>query len=234
VDLVNWDNTYELIRGLFVHAGDFGVGQTTGITWTQDSGNPASTTQGDMDMALITGEAHSGDVVTTGSDSVHFTPGDKYRLTISCRTNYYTGEVYALSGTNAGVRLVQMVGADTTYPSGKIGLLVNNSNADGPGDATFDNFYVDTAEPRLAYSTDGAGRAVLKWPGTLASIWTLQSSSSVAPGATWTEIPASDGTTVHYYYDPATGLNTCTNTATITASAPTYFRLQRLNPLTYP
>jgi hypothetical protein len=73
---------------------------------------------------------------------------------------------------------------------------------------------------------------VLKWPAGLASNWTLQTGSSLAPGAAWTEISGAVAQAI--YYDPATGLNTYRNSATITASALTYFRLQRLDPLAYP
>ena len=112
--------------------------------------------------------------------------------------NQLAGRIIDLSTGSTNIVITASDSANT-YPEGYVGLLVAASQAAPDPFAvnpyvTFDNFYADTAEPTLEYSTDGAGHAVLKWPATLASIWTLQSSSSLAPTATWTEIPASDGT----------------------------------------
>jgi hypothetical protein len=117
------------------------------------------------------------------------------------------------------------------YTSGNVGLIsASQGNFDVSSDVTFDNFYADTAEPRIAISVDGSGNAVLTWPATLASIWTLQTSSSVAPGAVWTEISGVAAQAISY--DSTTGLNTYSTP--LSGSASMFFRLQRMDPIAYP
>jgi hypothetical protein len=95
---------------------------------------------------------------------------------------------------------------------------------------TFDNFYADTAEPKVAMSEDGAGNVVLTWPANLASIWTLQTSPSIAPDAVWTEISGTPAQAISY--NSTTGLNSYTTP--MSASGSMFFRLQRMDPVAYP
>jgi hypothetical protein len=95
---------------------------------------------------------------------------------------------------------------------------------------TFDNFYADTAEPRLAMSEDSAGNVVLTWPANLASIWTLQTSPSIAPDAVWTEISGAPAQAISY--DSTSGLNSYKTP--ISASTSMFFRLQGMDPVDYP
>jgi hypothetical protein len=95
---------------------------------------------------------------------------------------------------------------------------------------TFDNFYADTAEPRIAMTNDSSGNLVLTWPANLASIWTLQTSPSIAPDAVWTEISGAPAQAISY--DSTTGLNSYKTP--MSAPASMFFRLQRIDPVAYP
>ncbi len=209
-------------------------GQLDGYSWTweQDEGPLAYW----LWVSKINSEVGSG--VASDSTQYQLQSGRTYRMTFTGKGSQLTGRLIDLS---TGSTNIVVTGSDSTYTSGYLGLLVSASQTGSGSDevsvnpyVTFDNFYADTAEPRLAYSNDGAGHAVLKWPATLASIWTLQSGTNVSPGSTWTEVPAGDNSGIYIYYDPTTGLNSYTNSATIPASAPRYFRLNRLDPLAYP
>jgi hypothetical protein len=155
-------------------------------------------------------------------------------MTFTGKGTQLTGRVLDLT---TGSTNIVITGNDSTYTEGYVGVIVSASqSAPNPFTinpyVTFDNFYADTAEPRIAISDDGLGHAVLTWPATLASIWTLQTSSSVAPGAVWTEISGDAAQAIHY--DSATGMNTYTETTAMSATTSTYFRLQRLDPIAYP
>jgi len=232
-DVHNW-NPVQMVFGLVARGNNIGAGTTSGYIWTYE-GDDAGPITWPLWISKLTGEVGSG----LGSPVYNeLQPSRSYRMSFQGKGNQFTGRIVDLTTGSTNI-VITATDSANSYPQGYVGLIVAASQSAPDPFAinpyvTFDNFYADTAEPLLAYSTDGAGHAVLKWPATLASIWTLQSGTNVGPGSTWTEIPASDGTTVHYYYDPATGLNTCTNTATISASAPRYFRLQRLDPLAYP
>jgi hypothetical protein len=232
-DVSNW-NPVQLVLGLVGRGNNIGPGTTSGYVWTYE-GDGANPITWPLWISKLTDEIGSG---LSSPVYNELQPSRTYRMSFKGKGNQLTGRIMDLSTGSTNI-VITAADSANTYPEGYVGLLVAASQSSPDPFAvnpyvTFDNFYADTAEPTLEYSTDGAGRAVLKWPATLASIWTLQSSSSLAPTATWTEIPASDGTNVHYYYNPATGLNSCTNSPAISDSTPTYFRLQRLDPLAYP
>ena len=103
--------------------------------------------------------------------------------------------------------LLTTLGSDSSYDAGQVGLLVASQAADAgsptvTGDATFDNFLVTTAEPRLSISVSD-GIATLSWP---LIPFSLQSSLSLS-SPVWTTI-TSGVTQVgnqQVYTVPATG-----------------------------
>lgn len=232
-DVSNW-NPVQMVFGLVGRGNSLGLGTTSGYIWTYegDGDNPITWP---LWISKMTGEAGSG----LGSPVYNqFQAGRAYRMTFTGKGTNFTGRVTDLTTGSTNI-VITATDSANSYPEGYVGLLVAASQSSPDPFAinpyvTFDNFYADTAEPTLQYSTDGAGHAVLKWPATLASIWTLQSGTNVAPTATWTEVPAGDSSGIYIYYDPTTGLNGYTNSAAISASAPKYFRLKRLDPLAYP
>jgi hypothetical protein len=229
-DVRDW-NPVQMVFGLAARGRNPGIGSTDAYIWTYegDGQNPITWP---FWISKLTGEVGSG---VDSCEYIYELPqGGTYRMSFKGQGTQLTGRVSNL-GTHSDI---VVTGSDSTYTEGFLGLFVaasqsyNNPCSINPY-VTFDNFYSDINEPRLQFSEDGASHAVLKWPGNMASIWVLQKSSAVDPGATWTEIPPSDGTTVHYYYNPTTGLNTCTNTATV-SSGTTFFRLLRCDPVAYP
>ena len=143
-----------------------------------------------------------------------------------------TTRIFELGSSSAQPQAV-VTASDSACAAGYVALFSGSQGpADAPGEVTFDNFYADTAEPAIAIAADGLGHAVLTWPATLASIWTLQTSVSVAPGAVWTEISGNAAQAIHY--DSATGMNTYTEPTAMSATTSTYFRLNRLDPVAYP
>ena len=70
------------------------------------------------------------------------------------------------------------------YSSGQVGLIAaSESSTTVPGDATFDNFLVTTAEPRLTVNKSG-NSVVLTWPFIP---YRLQSTPSLS-SPVWTDV----------------------------------------------
>jgi hypothetical protein len=131
-------------------------------------------------------------LTTTGSDSIHFQPGKQYRLVFMGNADQFRGQVYELPDTFTPV--VDITAADSAYASGACGLLVANNAEplyDGPADATFDNFLMLAAEPRLSVTVDGTS-VVVTWPGIPSTLQTSPSLSSPSWTAITTGITASN------------------------------------------
>lgn len=186
-DVVNWDDTIHQIFGLMARIGSPGAGTTTGYLFTYDRGNPTNATAGDVDIVRLDGEIPTS-LKTAGLDSIHLTPGTKYRFAFIGSGTNLTGLVY--QSENTSVPVVSVTASDDTYASGEVGLIVANNASetgyDGPADATFDNFLATTAEPRLS-ATILPGGLSLSWP---LIPFRLQSSPSLA-APVWTNV--SDG-----------------------------------------
>lgn len=180
-DVVGWDDSLDQAFGVLSRADNVGPGMTTGYLFSYARDNPASSTAGDMDIVRIDGEIPTS-LPTTGSDSIHFVPGKNYRLAFIGVGNSFTGRVYELP--NMSVPVLEITATDSTYANGSPGLVVadNSPNADGPADATFDNFLTLTAEPRLSI-TLSSGEVSVSWP---LIPFRLQSSPSLSPA--WTAI----------------------------------------------
>ena len=239
VDLLDWGDTQRQAFGLLARGQSIGLGTTTGYLYSYElgSGTLPNTTGGDTDISGLVAEQADSLPTTSlppfpNNGSTHFTKGTKYRLTFLGQGAQLTGYVYDLDhGSVVQSWITANDAGGFNYTSGNVGLIsASQGNFDVSSDVTFDNFYADTAEPRIAISVDGSGNAVLTWPATLASIWTLQTSSSVAPGAVWTEISGVAAQAISY--DSTTGLNTYSTP--LSGSASMFFRLQRMDPIAYP
>lgn len=232
VDVLAWDNTTRQAFGVLARAGDIGLGTTTGYLFSYElgSGTLPDTTGGGTDISYITSEAANGVTYPAGQNrSVHFVPGNKYRLTFAGLGTAFTGRVYDITDSMNPTLLLTTLGTDDKYAAGKVGLLAaSQGNLSAHGDATFDNFYADIAEPTLSF--DGSsGTAVISWPGNLTCIWVLESSATVGSGAVWTEVPTTTGgINSKVVYDPATHLNTYTAATPMDSTGNTYYRLRKL------
>ena len=204
-DVVNWDATVHQIIGVLARVGNVGPGQTSGYLFDWDSGNPASSTAGDMDIVRLDNEIPTDLDANTyvGHDSVHLETGHSYRFVFMGMAGTFRGQVYDL--TNTVVPIVDYGVTDPGYDpkasdhvSGLTGLIVanNDSAQDGAADATFDNFLatdgplLSASFPLLSVSKSPQGSVSVSWP--LGGTYTLQSSptltapawTSLTPGAT--------------------------------------------------
>jgi hypothetical protein len=209
-DIVAWDDSIRQVAGVLARVLDPGPGSTTGYLFSHDRGNPASATEGDMDIVRLDYEQATS-LPTTGSDSIHFEPGKQYRLVFSGVDDQFRGQVFELPNTL--VPVVDITASDPFYTHGACGLVVANNSEqtgyDGPADATFDNFLMLAAPPVLSVVQSG-GNLEVSWP---LIPFRLERSATLGP-AVWT--PVTSGIT------RAPDRYTCTVPAGPTAG---YFRL---------
>ena len=184
VDLVNWDDSLPQAFGILARVENPGLGTTTGYAFTWDRGTAA--TSGDVDISRVTGEAPDG-VSVTGEDDIYLEPGKEYRFVFIGRGETLEGRVYELPDTLQPK--VTIIGADSTYPSGRTGLVVydNSSAADMMTDTTFDNYFVTSEEPPRLSVTQIFAEVIVSWPKQFEG-YTLQSATTLGPAATWTDI----------------------------------------------
>lgn len=119
------------------------------------------------------------------------TPGHGYRLTFTGKDTQMTGRLYDLSDLDHP--LAEVPATDSTYSSGTAGLIAFSVNGGsfGPVDVTFDNYAgTDRARPRLQVelSEFTFNQVVVRWPQFEGEGYTLQSASSPAADATWTDV----------------------------------------------
>ncbi len=192
VDVLNWDDTGRQAFGIIARGADFGLGTTTGylFSWEVGSGTLPNPDGGGTDISKIENEAANGVTYPPEqSRSIHLVKGRKYRMTFLGQGADFTGKIYDITDTpNPSEPLLTTLGSDASYAAGQVGLLVASQAADASsptvtGDATFDNFLVTTAEPRLTVSVSG-GIATLSWP---LIPFALQSSPSLS-SPVWTTV----------------------------------------------
>lgn len=151
VDVVDWDHSSRQIFGILARVSNVGPGTTDGYMFTWDSGDPNSTTAGDMDIVRIAAEqpADLDNQTFFGNDSIHLITGHSYRFIFMGVSNVLRGQVYDL--TNTVIPLVDYAVTDPQYDpngadyvSGPVGLIVANNDSasgySGGAGATFDNF----------------------------------------------------------------------------------------------
>jgi len=194
VDAVNWDPNVRQSFGVLGRIGTPGLQMTTGYAFTWDRGNPTSSTAGDVDISRITGEAPAEVPVTVitnayaVNDSFRLTNGHSYRFVFLGRGSTLEGRIFELPDLTNPKLVVR--GTDTTYPSGRCGLVVfDNSGGQGQTDATFDNWTQSDVEPpilRVVEANTTTGDLVLSWPG-YASSFALES-AAVLPAVTWAPV----------------------------------------------
>ena len=220
VDVVNWDATVHQVFGVLARVGNLGPGQTTGYLLDWDSGNPANSTAGDMDIVRLDNELATDLDGNTyfGNDSVHLETGHSYRFVFMGVEGTFRGQVYDL--TNSVVPIVDYGVTDPAYDpkgsdhvSGLTGVLVanNDTGQDGAADATFDNFLatdgplLSASLPLLSVTKSVPGNVSVFWP--LGGTFTLQSSPSLT-SLTWTPVTpsATNGAQNVYTVSPPIGM----------------------------
>ena len=211
VDIVNWDDTIHQLFGVLARAGNVGPGSTSGYLFSYDRGDPTSSTSGDMDIVRLDNEEPTDLDGKTyfGTDSVHLETGHSYRFVFMGMGDTFRGQVY--DQTNTTVPIVDYGATDPLYDpsasdhvSGMTGVIVANNaaSADGPADATFDNFLATDGQllsanfPLLSLKMQSSSTVRVSWPGvgngaTHVLTTNLQSSPSLTSPAWRRSVPAS-------------------------------------------
>jgi hypothetical protein len=183
VDILAWDDTVRQAFGLLARVTTPGLGSTSGYLFSWERGDVSDPNGGDLDISRLDSENPTG-LATTGTDKIHFETNKQYRITFAGVGGNFTGKVYELPDTANPVR--NITATDSAYASGQAGLVVANNNLPslaGGADATFDNFLVTTAEPKLTVTVSG-GSLTITWP---LIPYTLQSTPALS-SPTWTSI----------------------------------------------
>ncbi len=182
-DLVNWEDNVHQLLGVLARITTPGPGTTGGYLFSYDRGDMI-VDQGDMDIVRLDGEVGTT-LSSPESDKIHFEPGRQYRLVFMGTGGQLRGQVFELPDTLTPK--LELTATDDTYPNGASGLVAANnaeeSGFDGPADATFDNFLMLPAEPRLTARADGPNVEVT-WP---LIPYRLQKSISLSPAA-WSDV----------------------------------------------
>jgi len=230
VDVVNWDDTIRELFGIAARINTPGPGTTGGylLTWEEGSAALPNTTGGDFDLLRIQGEggteATQMENSTPGQNSgIHLTNGVSYRFVYIAKGFNFEARIYQLPDTTTPVKRLFATDVLSMFTNGYVGVIVADHPSDSPPHAcwaTFDNFYVAAAEPRLSVDTSSGTNSV-SWSASLDGIWVLESSSTVGPGAIWTEIAANQIAFLN-------GQRTHTEAAAMAENPNTYYRLRKL------
>lgn len=118
-------------------------------------------------------------------------PGRGYRLTFTGKGAQLIGRLYDLSDLNHP--LAEVPATDDRYAEGTAGLVAFGVNGGGlsPVDVTFDNYAgTDRARPglRVELSEFTFNQVYVRWPQFEGEGYTLQSASSPAADAVWTDV----------------------------------------------
>jgi hypothetical protein len=230
VDVLSWDDTVHQLFGIAARINTPGPGSTAGylFTWEDGSGTLPNATGGDFDLLRIQAEgatdAHQMEGDVPGQNSgMHLTNGNAYRFVYIGKGFNFEARVYDVADLSAPVKTIFGVDTLAMFPNGLVGVIVADHPADSPYHActaTFDNFYVAAAEPRLSMDAS-SGTAVLSWSASLDCIWVLESSPTLGPGSVWTEITADQVTF-------SAGQKSHQDIGTMASNQTTFFRLRKL------
>jgi hypothetical protein len=185
VDVIDFDDTVRQAFGIAARINTPGFFTTDGylFSWEPGGGSLPGTNNGDLDISALADEVPLGQIETTPS-GVHLERGKSYRLVFMGKGFDFVGEVY--EHPDLANPIIQVLANDPNqlYANGSVGLIVaSQGSVTIPGDATFDNFLVTTAEPRLSAEISG-NSVVVSWP--LIPFRLLTSPSAGA--GTWTEV----------------------------------------------
>ena len=145
-----------------------------------------------------------------GQDSsIHLNTGSSYRFVFIAKGYDFEARIYQLPDIYTPIKQLQAVDTLTMFPEGTIGIIVADHPTDSPFhacSATFDNFYANSAEPKLTITPNGADLEI-SWP-VMAGLWILQSTPSLSPPVNWeavtTGITHSGGTNTYTVTGPTT------------------------------
>jgi hypothetical protein len=230
VDVINWDDTIRQLFGIAARINTPGPGTTAGylLTWEEGGAPLPNTTGGDFDLLRIQGEGGTEATQMEGSilgqnSGIHLTNGVSYRFVYIAKGFNFEARIYQLPDTTTPVKRLFAIDTLSMFPNGYVGVIVADHPSDSPPHAcwaTFDNFYVAAAEPRLTLDAS-SGNAAVSWSASLDGIWVLESSSTVGSGAVWTEITADQITFL-------SGQRIHSASSPMVSNADTFYRLRKL------
>jgi hypothetical protein len=209
-DVIDFDDTVRQAFGIAARINNPGLGTTDGylFSWEPGGGTLPGTNNGDLDISRLIDESPIGQI-ETGPSGLHLERGKSYRFAFMGSGTNFEGRVYEFPDLANPIKTLPANDPDDLYPSGMVGLIVaSQGSVTVSGDATFDNFFVTTAEPRLTASVSGAS-VVISWP---LIPFRLQTSSSMGP-QNWTTVTSG----IVQVGDQ--------NTYTVPATSQQYFRL---------
>ena len=197
-DLIDFDDTVRQAFGIAARIVTPGLGSTGGylFSWEPGSGTLPGTDNGDLDISRLVNEAPIGQIETAPS-GLHLTRGKSYRFVFMGSGTNFEGQVYEFPDLSNPLIRLPANDPDDLYPYGQVGLIAaSQSDCSVAGDATFDNFLVTRAEPRLSFGIAG-GNLTLTWP---LIPFRLQSSPSLS-SPVWTDVTSGIVTySDHYGY----------------------------------
>jgi hypothetical protein len=230
VDVLDWDDTVRQLFGIAARINTPGPGTTGGylLTWEEGGAPLPNTTGGDFDLLRIQGEggteAFQMENNVPGQNSgLHLTHGNSYRFVYIAKGFNFEARIYQLPDTTTPIKRLLAIDTLSMFANGYVGVIVADHPSDSPAHAcwaTFDNFYVAAAEPRLTLDPS-SGTTAVSWSASLDGIWVLESTSTLAFGAVWTEITADqivflNGQRIHTAASP------------MVSNTDTYYRLRKL------
>jgi hypothetical protein len=230
VDVINWDDTIRELFGIAARINTPGPGTTGGylLTWEEGGAPLPNTTGGDFDLLRIQGEGNTEAFqmesnVPGQNSGIHLTGGNSYRFVYIAKGFNFEARIYQLPDITTPVKRILAIDTLSMFTNGYVGLIVADHPSDSPPHAcyaTFDNFYVVAAEPRLTVDMS-SGNATVSWSASLDGIWILEFSSTLGFGAVWGEITADqivflNGQRIHTAGSP------------MVSNAKTFYRLRKL------
>ncbi len=165
VDIVEWNNNVNQAFGILFRATEIGLGQTLGYVFNYDP-QQASGARGQIQFNIVTGEAAAG---TIGAANLSLEPGHQYRFVMRAEGTEFNADIYDL--TDLTLPIVSYHATDDSYASGATGLFNFYRGGDvidsdlGIADTTFDNFSIQSLEPRVPFP--GTWRGIEAWPHVL-------------------------------------------------------------------
>jgi hypothetical protein len=230
VDVLDWDDTVRQLFGIAARINTPGPGTTAGylLTWEEGGAPLPNTTGGDFDLLRIQGEggteAFQMENNVPGQNSgIHLTHGNSYRFVYIAKGFNFEARIYQLPNTTTPVKRLFAIDTLSMFPNGYVGVIVADHPSDSPAHAcwaTFDNFYVAAAEPRLTLDPT-SGTAAVSWSASLDGIWVLESSSRLDSFAVWTELTPDQITFLN-------GQRIYAAPSPMASNVNTYYRLRKL------
>jgi MYXO-CTERM domain-containing protein len=140
VDLLDWRAGIPQTFGVVARINHPGLGTTTGYMLSYNPGTSAGREKNALRIQRLENETPTDLALDDLPEDLD--PQQGYRMTFSGIGGQLSGSVAALD--NLGTALGSVAVTDTTYPSGRFGLLVADTNAFDlqTASATFDNFEV--------------------------------------------------------------------------------------------